>query len=122
MGLKLPRTFILGLFGLLGLNSPALATWSIVVLNHVTGEVCVATATCIPNINIRKYVPVIRVGKGAGAAQSMIDSSAYNRNIMWSAFGLDAPPDRILERLTSVGSSPQERQYGIVGFSGDART
>ncbi|MEO2146098.1 MAG: DUF1028 domain-containing protein [bacterium] len=122
MGLKPSRTFILGLFGLLCLNSPALATWSIVVLNHLTGEVCVATATCIPNINIRKYVPVIRVGKGAGAAQSMIDSSAYNRNIMWSAFSLDAPPDRILERLTSVGSSPQERQYGIVGFSGDART
>ena len=56
MGLKLSRNFILGLFVLLGLNSPALATWSIVVLNHVTGEVCVATATCIPNINIRKYV------------------------------------------------------------------
>jgi hypothetical protein len=122
MQFNLPRPLILGLMVLVGLSPPALATWSIVVLNHLTGEVCVATATCIPNMNIRKYVPVIRVGKGAGAAQSMVDGSAGNRNLMWSAFALNAPPDRILERLTSVGSSPWDRQYGIVSFTGDART
>ena len=49
---------------LLVLHAPALATWSIVVLNHKTGEVCVATATCIPNFQIRRYVPVVRVGLG----------------------------------------------------------
>lgn len=119
---RFSRHLMLGLITLVGLNAPAMATWSIVVLNHLTGEVCVATATCIPNLNIRKYVPVIRVGKGAGAAQSWVDTSGANRNIMWSAFELEAPPDRILELLTTVGSTPQNRQYGIVSFYGDAST
>lgn len=107
---------------LLVLHAPALATWSIVVLNHKTGEVCVATATCIPNFQIRRYVPVVRVGLGGAAAQSWVDSQAYNRGLIWDALEEGAEPDRILERLITVGDAPQDRQYGIVAFTGEART
>lgn len=122
-----PRTGLLRrlssfLGALLVLHAPALATWSIVVLNHKTGEVCVATATCIPDFQIRRYVPVIRVGLGAGAAQSWVDSQAYNRGLIWDALEEGATPDRVLQRLLTVGDSPQDRQYGIVAFTGEART
>ena len=78
--LSLPNALLRRLTTFLGallvLHAPALATWSIVVLNHKTGEVCVATATCIPNFQIRRYVPVVRVGLGGAAAQSWVDSQA----------------------------------------------
>ena len=87
--LSLPNALLRRLTTFLGallvLHAPALATWSIVVLNHKTGEVCVATATCIPNFQIRRYVPVVRVGLGGAAAQSWVDSQAYNRGLIWDA-------------------------------------
>ena len=46
------------------------ATWSIVIVDRRTGEVGVATATCLTGPNIRRTVPVIVVGKGAAAADT----------------------------------------------------
>ena len=40
----------------------ARATWSIVVVNHRTGEVCVASATCISNFDLKPALCVLRVG------------------------------------------------------------
>ena len=56
------------------LASPAKATWSIVVINRETGELAVATSTCIAGFDIATAVPVIRVGYAAGAAQSFVIS------------------------------------------------
>ena len=50
------------LAGLLILASPELATWSLVVLNTRTGEVCVASATCLGNkFPLKLWLPVIVV-------------------------------------------------------------
>ncbi|MFT7477232.1 MAG: hypothetical protein ACI80N_000505, partial [Gammaproteobacteria bacterium] len=57
----------------------AAATWSIVVVDRATGEVCVASATCLSNFALRKGIAVIAVGKGVGAAQSFLDTSGNNR-------------------------------------------
>ena len=49
-------------------------TWSIVCVNMETGEVCVASATCLGgNFPLKRWLPVIVVGKGAAAAQSAIE-------------------------------------------------
>ena len=64
-----------GLTGLVLLASVAEATWSIVVVDRATGEVCVATATCLAGFNIANAVPVVVVGKGAAAAQSYIEAA-----------------------------------------------
>ena len=53
----------------------ALATWSIVIVNTRTGEVCVASATCLPNFNLRKATPVVIPGVGVAAAQSYLDGT-----------------------------------------------
>ena len=49
---------------------PALATWSIVVINTKTGEVAVASATCLTNTNLIPDLPVVYPGLGTAAVQS----------------------------------------------------
>ena len=62
------RAALLALLGLF-LASPAKATWSIVVINRETGELAVATSTCIAGFDIATAVPVIRVGYAAWQRQ-----------------------------------------------------
>ena len=106
------------LFTLFVLAPTAAATWSIVVVNAVTGEVAVGTATCLTNLNLRHSVPVIVVGKGAAAAQSLLDLSAVNRTKIEQAFlaGVQTPTE-ILEELKKEASF-NLRQYGIVSMNG----
>ncbi len=98
------------------LVAPLRATWSIVIVDRLTGEVCVATATCIPNANIQQHVPVIVVGRGAAAAQSFIDNTGANRQFIRDAFVAGLSPDEILTSLSQTDSSHQTRQYGIVSL------
>ncbi len=97
------------------LVQPALSTWSIVVVNTKTGEVCVGTATCLVGVDIQRVVPVIVPGKGAGASQSLIDSTAINRSIMRRGLLEGWTPAQILAQLQTLGSF-QARQFGIVDF------
>lgn len=104
------------------LAGEALATWSIVVVNKKTGEVAVASATCIANkFPLKRYLPVIVVGRGAGAAQSAVDVTGVNRNIIRNGLRNGLSPQEILDIL-GQSSSHQSRQYGIAAFSGDAVT
>jgi len=101
---------------------PVHATWSIVVVDHATGEVAVASATCLADFPLEDFVPFLLVGKGAGAAQSSLDSGASNRMIAVALMQQGATPAAILDALLTQGSTPQSRQYGIAAFSGDAVT
>ena len=116
---SIARRLLCGLFVLLALAAPGAATWSIVAVNLRTGEVAVASATCIPSINLRRETPVIVVGKGAAAAQSLLDVGAVNRSRMYDALVAGVlTPAEILESLRTDGSY-QQRQYGIAAFTGD---
>ncbi len=100
------------------LVAPAKATWSIVVLNRVTGEVAVATSTCIANFDISNAVPVIRVGYAAGAAQSFVNFQAVNRRIIYRNSLRGATPQELLDRIEATDGGFQTRQFGIVTFTG----
>ena len=103
--------------------APASATWSIVLVDRSTGEVCVATATCIPDEELRRFVPVLWVGAGAGAEQHIIDPSGRNKLIMWNGFQAGLTPQQILDDLLfGNGTQPGRRQYGIAGLNGPAVT
>ena len=97
---------------------PASATWSIVVLNRLTGELAVATSTCISNFDIATAVPVIRVGYAAGAAQSFVVSSASNRRIIFRNSLRGATPQQLLDAIEAADGGFQNRQFGIVTFAG----
>ena len=103
------------------LCAPALATWSIVVVNTKTREVCVASATCLASFDLELYLPVLRVGQGAGAAQSLVDFGAVNRKKIWDGLIQNTPPAAILVQLMSDPQF-QSRQYGIVDMEHDPVT
>lgn len=104
------------------LAGDALATWSIVLVNIHTGEVGVASATCIDGkFPLKRWLPVVVVGKGAGAAQSAVDVTGVNRAKIFNGLQAGLTPQEILDDLAQ-SSSHQSRQYGIAAFTGDAVT
>jgi hypothetical protein len=113
----------LAAFALVAAIAPvANATWSIVVTDSKTGEIAVATATCIVGDNIKKYVPVIRVGFGAAACQAQIDQTAKNRKIIFEQLPLGTDPAVMLQLIQPQDAAFQSRQIGIVDLKGRAVT
>ncbi|MFH2001317.1 MAG: DUF1028 domain-containing protein [Planctomycetota bacterium] len=102
--------------------SSALATWSIVVVNNETGEVGAGSATCIANMNLKKGVGVIVVGKGAAQAQAMIDQSGENRLTIANALQSGMTAQMILDELVATDPELQKHQYGIAVLQGGMAT
>ncbi|MCP3919869.1 MAG: DUF1028 domain-containing protein [bacterium] len=119
---SLRRFTCLALAGVV-LAAEASATWSIVVVNRATREVGIASATCISgNFRLRRWTPVVRVGIGAGAAQSFVDTTGTNRLRIWNGLIAGETPQVILDALAAQDPSHQTRQYGIASFDGPAVT
>ncbi len=111
------------LFGaLLVLAFPVHATWSIVVVNTKTGEVSIAGATCLENFDLKRWLPVMRVGVGGGVAQGLIDTGAPHRIIIWNGLIAGDSPGEIVDTLISQGSGVVNRQFGVVNFKGAPAT
>ncbi|MFN0244692.1 MAG: DUF1028 domain-containing protein [Planctomycetota bacterium] len=109
---------LLGLAAFTLLLAPAArATWSVVVVNTKTREVCVAGATCIPSIGLKNKLAVVVVGKGGAAAQSQIDNSGQNRAYIWNGLLGGTPPAQIIQELALLDGNHQTRQYGIVSMT-----
>jgi len=100
----------------------ARATWSILAVDRATGEVAVAGATCINGSNLVRFLPVIRVGVGAGVAQAEIDNGARNRQLMWKGLQQRLSPQEILDVIEHFDARFQNRQMGIVDFEGRVLT
>src|SRR5262249_33281544 len=100
----------------------ATATWSIVAVNTRTGEVCIASATCLEGINLQGLTPVLRVGLGGACAQSLGDPTAVNRQRIWTDLIAGMSPAEILQDLSVHDTHFQQRQYGIVNMADDPVT
>ncbi len=98
----------------LGLGAPARGTWSIVAVDLATGEVAIASATCLAGFNLKVALPVVVVGKGAGAAQSFVDQSGTNRAKIFAALKDGVSPAVLLGELAATDFQHNFRQYGIV--------
>jgi len=107
---------------LLAAAVPARATWSIIIVDRESKEVAIGSATCLINFNLKKYLPVVLVDVGAAAAQSNVDMTAVNRQLIWSELQAGTHPAEILTLLEAQDSSHQTRQYGIVDTRGRAVT
>lgn len=90
------------------------ATWSVVIADTVTGEVAVGSATCVTGIDLLALTPVMVVGVGGAAAQSVADSSGVNRGTIWDGFFAGLSPQEILDELAATDPQHESRQYGIV--------
>lgn len=108
------------------LASPAAATWSIVAADAETQEVVVGSATCVANLDLKAFSPAVVVGKGAGAAQSAVDTTGQRRQIMFNGFMNGLSSDAILMQLQALPQEPVH-QHGLADtgpdrFGGDSAT
>lgn len=99
----------------------ASATWSIVLVDLVTGEVAVVIATCVPNYDLRPTTVVIVPGRGAAAAQ-LTPATLARREAIRNGLLQGASAAQILAQLAAGDPAHAHRQYGIVDLGGGSAT
>jgi hypothetical protein len=104
------------------LAAPATATWSIILIDTRTGEISVASATCLASFDLRAGTPVLIPGVGGATAQSFVDSTGQNRVFIRDRLAELLSPQDILFQLAPFDTGHQTRQYGIVDTLGRAAT
>jgi hypothetical protein len=100
----------------------AQATWSIIICDTRTGEVAVASATCLTSFDLQANTPVLLVGIGGATAQSFVDSTGANRTFIRDGFYTGTSPTDIVAGLSVFDSSHQNKQYGIADVMGRTAT
>lgn len=111
------RAFVSFLAALLLTTATASATWSIVVVNVVTGEVAVGIATCLTGFDLRPNTVVVVPGRGVAAAQSFVGPLSL-REMIREGFLNGETAAQILLSLAQADNSHNLRQYGIVSLTG----
>ncbi len=115
------RALVAFCLGLALLTCPALATWSIVIVNLATGEVAVAIATCLTGFDLKPNTIVIVPGYGVAAAQSFVGPLSLRELIRARLLQGDTA-SQILGALSAADPSHQDRQYGIASLVGGVIT
>ncbi len=115
------------------LPSQAHATWSVLAVDEDTGEVVVASATCVPQERLRTFPSeglmdiqaIVVPGVGVAAAQAGVDRSRENQYLVHRELRAGTHPEEILERLRE-DPEIERRQFAILdlqgrwaGFSGE---
>ncbi len=98
------------------------ATWSILIADTRTGEIALASATCVSGIDLRENTAVIVTGVGAVTAQSVVDQTGQNKVFARDRLLEGLAPDDVLAELSAFDAGHQGRQYGIVDVFGNAAT
>lgn len=111
--------------------SAASATWSVIAVDRSTGQVIIASATCVrqsrfpprPSRDLMDIQAVIVPGKGVAACQAGVDDTRENQMIVYHEMQKGTAPDRILDLLLAHENAKDEprmenRQFGIVDLEG----
>jgi uncharacterized Ntn-hydrolase superfamily protein len=110
------------------LSSQAMATWSVIAVNRKTGEVAIASATCVPQQafagfpakGLKDVQAIIVPGVGVAAAQANVDRTRKMQNLIATELKRGTDPVRIIELLQAEDPNHSSRQYGIVDLKGRA--
>ncbi|MBY0492630.1 MAG: DUF1028 domain-containing protein [Cyanobacteria bacterium] len=111
---------------LLGLASPAFATWSVIAIDAKTGQVIIASATCVRQQGFPERKPngardlmdvqaVIVPGFGVAACQAGVDNTRENQMLVYREIKKGTPPAEIIEMLKK-DPNVERRQFGIVSI------
>jgi len=111
---------VLGLF-------PALlsATWSVIAIDTRTGQVVIASATCVaqarfpgfPARDLMDIQAIVVPGVAVAAAQAGVDRTRANQELIYRELRAGTAPDQIIEML-SEDPDFERRQFGIVDLQG----
>ena len=109
----------------------ALATWSVIAVDTSTGQVIIASATCVrqsrfpprPSRDLMDIQAVIVPGVGVAACQAGVDNTRANQMIVYDELRKGTDPERIIELLREHENQKDEpqmerRQFGIVDLQG----
>jgi uncharacterized Ntn-hydrolase superfamily protein len=111
---------------LLAAHSTAFATWSVIALDARTGQVIIASATCVRQAGFPERKPngardlmdvqaVIVPGVGVAACQAGVDNTRENQMLVYRELKKGTPPLQILEMLKK-DANVERRQFGILAI------
>jgi uncharacterized Ntn-hydrolase superfamily protein len=123
----------LSLLSLLATPALAFATWSVIAVDKSTGQVIIASATCVPQSrfpprparDLMDIQAVIVPGVGVAACQAGVDPTRENQRLVYEEIRKGTEPARILELLREHENRKdkpemERRQFGIVDLQGRA--
>lgn len=106
---------------------PALlsATWSVIAIDTRTGQVVIASATCVaqarfpgfPARDLMDIQAIVVPGVAVAAAQAGVDNTRANQELIYRELKAGTAPDEIIEML-SEDPDFERRQFGIVDLQG----
>jgi uncharacterized Ntn-hydrolase superfamily protein len=111
---------------LFAVHSQALATWSVIAVDRKTGQVVIASATCVPQQafagfpakGLKDVQAIIIPGIGVAAAQANVDRTRAMQKLIADELNRGTEPARIIDMLKAQDSNHASRQYGIVDLKG----
>jgi uncharacterized Ntn-hydrolase superfamily protein len=128
------KRLLLALTFTLAAHVPAFATWSVIAVDARTGQVIVASATCVrqqgfpqrqptPSRDLMELQAVIVPGVGVAACQAGADNTRENQMLVYNELKKGTPPVRILEMLKEYEATVRKpesmierRQFGILAI------
>jgi uncharacterized Ntn-hydrolase superfamily protein len=113
---------------LVTLPAHAFATWSVIAVDRKTGQVVIASATCVPQQafagfpakGLKDVQAIIIPGFGVAAAQANVDRTRRLQKLIADELNRGTDPARIIEMLKDQDPNHPSRQYGIVDLKGRA--
>jgi uncharacterized Ntn-hydrolase superfamily protein len=111
---------------ILAIHAPAWATWSVIALDASTGQVIIASATCVRQAGFPQRQPnasrdlmdvqaVIVPGLGVAACQAGVDNTRQNQMLVYNELRKGTPPADILAMLKK-DPDVERRQFGIIAL------
>src|SRR5262245_12532622 len=119
---------ILALAMLFASQSTAWATWSVIAVDKKSGQVIIASATCVAQAQFPKRQPlpardlmdvqaVIVPGVGVAACQAGADNTRRNQMTVFEELKKGTEPAKIIE-LLHMDPDIERRQFGILDLQG----
>ena len=104
---------------LIRLASPAFATWTVIAVDQNTGQVAIASASCVDDTDdgMRDAIAVVVPGKAIAACQAAVDRTHQNHALIFQELQNGRDPHQIVEML-SGDPQFQSRQFGILDMEG----
>jgi uncharacterized Ntn-hydrolase superfamily protein len=109
-------------------HTPAWATWSVIAVDKKTGQVIIASATCVaqagfprrqplPSRDLMDVQAVIVPGIGVAACQAGADNTRRNQMTVFEELKKGTEPAKIIEIL-HMDPDIERRQFGILDLQG----
>src|SRR5437868_9751736 len=101
-------------------HTNAFATWSVVAVDRKTGQVVIASATCVPQQafagfpakGLKDVQAIIIPGVGVAAAQANVDRTRLLQKRIADELNRGTDPAHIIDMLKADDQNHPSRQYG----------